>query len=96
MATRAVRGKRCAHRLCQWPGPESRQPGTITMVDEEDMPAIVKALLQNPNDFILVCSCDKKIRAALCEGAALGARSAANMRHTRALACGFSPIDPTA
>ena len=29
--TRTAPGKASAHRLCQWPGPESRQPGTMTM-----------------------------------------------------------------
>ena len=29
--TRRAWGRRSAHRLCQWPGPESRQPGTMMM-----------------------------------------------------------------
>ena len=29
--TRTAPARRSAHRLCQWPGPESRQPGTMTM-----------------------------------------------------------------
>ncbi len=30
-STRMLCGRRCAHRLCQWPGPLPRQPGTMTM-----------------------------------------------------------------
>ena len=29
--TRTAPGSRLAHRLCQWPAPESRQPGTMMM-----------------------------------------------------------------
>ena len=29
-STRRAPGTRSTHKLCQWPGPESRQPGTMT------------------------------------------------------------------